>query len=69
MANTYVVTSMATVGSIVIVNGTVNNVVVQVYYPSSKTFANVLAFEAYIQPLMLAAAATPLLGYTGTWTG
>jgi hypothetical protein len=68
MANVYVVTQMTTMGSIVNVYGTVNGSPVQVIYPSSQTFANVLLFEAFIQPLMLAAAPIPLVGFTGTWT-
>jgi hypothetical protein len=68
MANTYVVTQMITVGPMVTVYGTVNGSPVQVNYPSSQTFANVSLFEAFIQPLMLAAAPIPLVGFTGTWT-
>jgi hypothetical protein len=71
MANTYVVTQMVSVGGVVAVSGTVNGSPVQVGYPASQTFANVLLFEAFIQPLMLAAfnaLPVPLVGFTGTWT-
>lgn len=68
MAHTYIVTSMITQGALVQVSGTVDGTVVEVYYPSSKTFANVLLFQAYVQPLMLAAVPIPIAGLTGTWT-
>jgi len=71
MANVYAVSSMNTAGSTVFVSGSVNGSGVQVSYPASQTFANVLLFEAFIQPLMLAAynaLPTPVVGFTGTWT-
>ena len=67
MSHTYVVASMTQLGSTVYVNGTVDNIPVQVSYPSSQTFASVMTFQAFIQPLMLAAAPFPVVGYTGTF--
>jgi hypothetical protein len=59
---------MVTLGNTVTVIGTVDGFSCTVYYPSSQTFANVLLFEAFIQPLMLAVTPIPLVGFTGTWT-
>jgi hypothetical protein len=69
MANVYIVSSLAVSGPTVIVTGTVNGVSVATAYPSSMTFANVALFQAYIGPLMLAAAPQPTqAAFQGTWT-
>jgi hypothetical protein len=69
MANTYIVTNIVTTGNLAIVSGTVNAVPVQVSYPASTTFATALLFQAFIQPLMLAAAPLPTLAaFQSTWS-
>lgn len=69
MAHTYVVTSITTVGNTVNITGTVDGVPVITAYPATTVFASVLLFQAFIQPLMLAAAPLPsLAAFQSTWT-
>lgn len=55
MANNYVVTRIDLQGSNYFLYGTVNGAEVNLSFPSSKTFANVVAFQNFVAPLMLAA--------------
>jgi hypothetical protein len=68
MANTYIVTNLVNMGGNITVSGTVNGIPVQVTYPN-QVFASTLAFQAFIQGLMLAQAPLPTLAaYQTTWT-
>ena len=58
MAHTYNVTSFTNNGTTSIVAGTVDGQSVYVTFPS-QVFASTLAFQAFVQTLMMNAAALP----------
>ena len=74
MAHTYVVTSAMTVGDQTTVTGTVDGtpVTVNVWKSALTAFPSVLAMQAYLAPLMLAALPpAPVVqpnAQVGTWS-
>jgi hypothetical protein len=59
MAHTYIVAQVLQVDGQTIVNGTVDGSDVQVSF-TSQIFASTAAFQAFVQPLMLAAVSLPV---------
>ncbi len=69
MANNYNVITASTVGGaggVTTVYGTVNGQYVTITFPA-QVFASTAAFQAFVQPLMLAAAALPIAGMNGSF--
>lgn len=61
--NTYVITSVTELGDVLTVTGTVNGVPMTVtpwVSAAGNALASAIAFEAFIAPLMLAAAQPPV---------
>jgi hypothetical protein len=68
--NSYTIINIYPVESSIIIEGTVNGVLVQVSYSASTIFASTVEFQSFIAPIMLAAMPQPtsaLTQYLGTF--